>query len=117
MASVRGVQGGEVENLEPWIDPIIPGPAIYTVPPQYEDGLDQIDKLGAWDCALSSFNPMDGVPHLHRGKWVWAMSEVLSGIKLTHFYLMTPLYCLQKIGRHFAPVRPTESFLYFIERS
>ena len=77
MASVRGVQGGEVENLEPWIDPIIPGPAIYTVPPQYEDGLDQIDKLGAWDCALSSFNPMDGVPHLHRGKWVWAMSGLV----------------------------------------
>ena len=75
---VRGV-GGEQRELADRMDPEVPGPLIG--PPLLDgDGWREIDRLGAWECALNSFSSLEEVPFAYRVSWGKAMARVLSSI-------------------------------------
>ena len=68
----RGVSD-EVINLQERVDPAVPGP----LPTTQEDsmGWGEIDKLGVWDCVLSTFSAIEEVPAQHREAWAMAMDR------------------------------------------
>ena len=69
------VLDGRVE-LGPWLDPVVPGPL--HGPLQHDgDGWNQIDRLGVWECGLSSFRALEEVPTRFREKWAKVMSTIL----------------------------------------
>ena len=73
---MRGVVGEQME-LEPWLDPEVPGPGP-EVPGAV--GLESIDSWGTWDCMLSPCTPMTDVPQAHREKWASGFSIILQQI-------------------------------------
>ena len=74
---VRGVVGGEQEDLSPWLDPAVPvgGPVLADV-----NGWNRIDAVGGWECGLTGFNAMEQVPTVHKEKFARAFSYVLQQI-------------------------------------
>ena len=56
------------------VDPVVPGPLGQVR--QDDDGWGEIDKLGAWDCALSPFPAIEEIPTQHREAWALAMAKV-----------------------------------------
>ena len=63
-------------DIRPWLDPVVPGPV--HGPVQVDgDGWSRIDKLGVWECGLSSFRALEDVPVIHREKWANAMFIIL----------------------------------------
>ena len=65
----------ERQKLGLWLDPQVPGPLPVVV--DDGDGWSRIDSLGAWECGLSSFRPLEEVPSIHREKWSRAMATIL----------------------------------------
>ena len=64
------VTTGRIENdtdkidLTPRVNPTVPGPLAQVK--QDDEGWGEIDKLGAWDCSLSSFSAIEEIPAQHR---------------------------------------------------
>ena len=75
---MRGV-GGEQRELADRLDPEVPGP-VNGRPLLDGDGWREIDRLGAWECALNSFSSMEEVPFPYRVSWGKAMGRVLASI-------------------------------------
>ena len=65
---------GEQMDLTGRFDPDVPGPLAQAR--QDDDGWAEIDKLGAWDCALSPFPAIEEIPAQHREAWFLAMEKV-----------------------------------------
>ena len=61
-------------DLQDRIDPIVPGPLPSVR--QDENGWGEIDRLGVWECALSSFPAIEEIPAQHREAWALAMDKV-----------------------------------------
>ena len=75
---IRGVEEEQVE-LADRLDPEVPGPV--PGPLQADgDGWTEIDRLGAWDCALNLFYSMDDIPDPLRVRWGKAVSKVLQAV-------------------------------------
>ena len=75
---VRGIEAEQVE-IGNRLNPIVPGPA--EGPPLLDvDGWHEIDRLGAWDCAMNTFSSMEEVPFAYRVSWGKAMTRVLTSI-------------------------------------
>ena len=68
----------EYVDIQDRVNPLVPGPQ--PLVRQDEDGWDEIDQLGAWDCALSPFQAISEVPAQHREAWAMAMDKVLRKI-------------------------------------
>ena len=66
--------GEETLDLSGRVNPVIPGPLDQIR--QDEEGWGEIDRLGAWDCALSPFQAIEEVPAQHREVWALAMDRV-----------------------------------------
>ena len=64
----------EQMDLQDRLDPIVPGPLPSVR--QDEDGWGEIDRLGVWECALSSFPAIEEIPVQHREAWALAMDKV-----------------------------------------
>ena len=64
----------EMISLRERVDPVVPGP-LPTLQVD-EAGWGEIDKLGAWECALSPFTALEEVPAQHREAWGLAMNKV-----------------------------------------
>ena len=64
-------------DLEPWLDPEVPGaePEVLGAP-----GFHSIDSWDAWDCLLSPCTPMTEVPLPHREKWASGLTYILQYI-------------------------------------
>ena len=75
---IRGVEEEQVE-LADRLDPEVPGSL--PGPPQVDgDGWTEIDRLGAWDCALNILYSMEDIPDTFRVRWGKAVSKVLQAI-------------------------------------
>ena len=75
---VRGVED-EQRELADRLDPEVPDPLIG--PPLLDgDGWREIDRLGAWECALNTFSSMEEVPFAFRVSWGKAVARVLTSI-------------------------------------
>ena len=73
---VRALEPGERGDLAERLDPDVPGPCI-DPPPLEGNGFNEIDKLGAWQCALNPFTSMASVPGHLQAKWGKIVAEVL----------------------------------------
>ena len=76
-AGFRSV-GEEYVDIQDRFNPEVPGPQ--PLVRQDEDGWDEIDQIGAWECALSKFQAIAEVPAQHREAWALAMDKVLRKI-------------------------------------
>ena len=61
------------------LDPEIPGPR-NGAPLVDADGWREIDRLGAWECAMNMFSSMEEVPFCFRVGWGKAVSRVIAAI-------------------------------------
>ena len=76
---VRGVPAGERGELADRLDPEVPGPLIGPLP-LAGTGWEDIDRLGAWECALNPFLSMSTVPGPVQTKWARVMATILRAI-------------------------------------
>ena len=56
------------------VNPCVPGPLAQVM--QDDEGWGEIDKLSAWECALSTFPAIEEIPAQHREVWALAMNKV-----------------------------------------
>ena len=73
---VRGVEPGEKGSILNRLDPEVPAASPGPVPLD-DNGWNQIDRVGAWDCVLNPFHSMEDVPRPHREKWTQASEKIL----------------------------------------
>ena len=64
-------------DLQPFLDPLVPGAVPWCQGQEEGDGWTAIDRLSAWDCFLSPFGALEEVPHQHKHMWGWAWGTVL----------------------------------------
>ena len=76
---VRGVAAGERGELAGRLDPQVPGPLLGPLPPD-GSGWADIDRLGAWQCALNPFLTMSAVPEPLQTKWGRVVVAVVRSI-------------------------------------
>ena len=62
-------------DLTEWLDPEVPGPLLS--PSNNSSELSAVDKLGAWDCALSRFQTISDIPQAFRSKWAHIYDGVM----------------------------------------
>ena len=95
-------------DLGPWLDPEVPGP--FLGPLQDDgDGWNRIDRLGVWECGLSSFRSLEEVPTRFREKWAKVMSTIFrrlqkatmveEGIRALKWFLIAPQAFLREPKR------------------
>ena len=77
----RRVRGAEAEqgDVASRLDPEVPGPTDGD-PLLDADGWREIDRLGAWECALNTFSSMEEVPLAFRVGWGKVVCRVLTAI-------------------------------------
>ena len=76
--AVRGVIG-EQGDLAGRLNPDVPAPLIGPLI-QDGDGWRDIDRLGAWECALNVFSSLEEVPLIFRVTWGKAVNRVITAI-------------------------------------
>ena len=76
--AVRGVIG-EQGDLAGRLHPDVPAPLIGPLN-QDGDGWRDIDRLGAWECALNVFSSLEEVPLIFRVTWGKAVNRVITAI-------------------------------------
>ena len=75
----RGGGVGDEDDIRPFLDPNLPTarqPRLGAA-----DSFNQIERLGAWECAPSVFHSMEDVPLSVRAGWGEAVAEVLKRIE------------------------------------
>ena len=104
---VRGVVGDERGELAPRVDPVIPGP----MPLLHQDasGWSDIDQIGALQCALNPFKPMESVPEPVQSKWgkvveitlraILTASDEVSRDRALKWFLILPQAFLRQAKR------------------
>ena len=77
----RRLRGAEAEqgDVASRLDPEIPGPR-NGAPLVDADGWREIDRLGAWECAMNMFSSMEEVPFCFRVGWGKAVTRVITAV-------------------------------------
>ena len=105
---VRGLVGGEQEDITQRLDPEVPGPLPAEGLPDPE-GWNMVDRLGVWECATSLFFHKENVPSVLKEKWGKVVAEVLRKVmgastmltlsRALKWYLLLPQAFLRQAKR------------------